>query len=259
MKVEALYSPVPFRISGIYRFLAFIGLMLYFVFHHTLADILIRQRRKKMNYFIRSVSKTSRLALRVLNVKVTREGSRGEVKQRLIVANHLSYLDVLILASEFPAFFITSVEIRETFFLGPICRLAGCFFVERRKEKRNNLTKIKELSLMKKQVARGFNVFLFPEGTSSDGRSVLPFKATFFQLAVDTGTPIVPVCLKYTGSDYELPPWYGDMTFIDHLFNLCQSSSLEARLTLLPEINGEDKFLLAESCHSLIKAEYEKP
>lgn len=109
---------------------------------------------------------------------------------------------------------------------------------------------------MLEKFRQGFSVFLFPEGTSSDGSSVLPFKGTFFQLAVDTQTPVRPLCLKYLGKNRDVPPWYGDMTFPDHLFRVCLQEQIEVSLTVLPEVTGTEKMLLAKQCHSLIAEAY---
>lgn len=227
-----------------------------FLVHHFLITLLIWNEEKRLRYFLKSIQLTSKLALKVLNVKITRVGVRGEVSQRLIVANHLSYLDVLVLFTEFPSLFVTSTEIRDTFLLGDICKLAGCFFVERRRDKRSLATKEIELTAMKHKFTQGFNVFLFPEGTSSDGKQVLPFKGTFFQLAIDTKTPVVPVVLKYEGENRDVPPWYGDMTFPDHLFQLCSEKKLTVTLNVLPEVMEEEKMKFAKICHEHISIAY---
>src|SRR5690606_25499972 len=180
------------------------------------------------------------------------------IKQKLIVSNHMSYLDVIILFAYYPSLFITSVEIKNTFLLGRICKLAGCFFVERRRAYRSMETKNLELQDMKQKFAQGFNVFLFPEGTSSDGSGILPFKGTFFQLAVDTETKVQPMCLKYTGSNAHIPPWYGDMTFPDHLFKLCLQREINAKLIILDEVEGNEKMALAKQTQEMISDVYEK-
>jgi 1-acyl-sn-glycerol-3-phosphate acyltransferase len=205
---------------------------------------------------LKSIQLTSKVALKVLRVKINRVGVRGEVTKRLIVANHLSYLDVLVLSTEFPSLFVTSTEIRDTFLLGDICKLAGCFFVERRRDKRSVATKEIELADMKGKFDQGFNVFLFPEGTSSDGKQVLPFKGTFFQLAIDTNTPVVPMVLKYEGENRDVPPWYGDMTFPDHLYSICSAKDLEVTLTVLPEVMEEEKMKFAKTCYEHISHAY---
>lgn len=243
---------------GIIKYAFFLILMVFFLIHHSIVSKLVFSEKLKLRYFLKSISVTSKIALKLLNVKVSRFGVGGEVKQRLIVANHLSYLDVLILFAHYPSLFITSVEIRETFLLGRICRLAGCFFVERRKNFHSRETKFLELKEMNEKFRQGFNIFLFPEGTSSDGLSVLPFKSTFFQLAVDTQTKTQPMCLKYTGENADIPPWHGDMTFADHLFKLCLQREINASLTVLEEVEGTEKTALAKLTHEIISEAYAK-
>ena len=249
-----LVSPLKV-LKGMVKFFLFASVILLFLCHHSLILLLIKDEKKRLKYFLRSIRYTSRIGLRILNVRTTYLGARGEVKERLIVANHLSYLDVLVLFSRYPSLFITSTDIRDTFLLGRICQLAGCFFVERNKRKHTPETKMKELSQMKEKLALGFNVFLFPEGTSSDGSGVLPFKSTFFQLAVDCGTPVIPLCLKYNEKNV---PWYGDMTFPDHLFGLCMEDSITCTLEELPEVVSDIKTELAHRSFECIKDAYER-
>lgn len=245
---------------GVMKFIVFVSMIILFLIHHGLIRIFFWNEEKRLSYYLTSISLTSKIVLGLLNVKVEFVGVRGEVNKKLIVANHLSYLDVLILASEVPALFVTSLEIKETFGLGHICQLAGCFFVERRKELRTPDTKHFEISSMREKLVQGHNILLFPEGTSSDGQSVLPFKATFFQLAIDTETAVQPICLKYTGANAQVIPWYGEMTFLDHLLKVCIQDSIHAKLIFLSNIetNCADKFEISHRAHLLIKDAYEK-
>lgn len=243
---------------GVIKFVVFALIILTFLIHHTIAGLLIWSQNLRLRYYLWSISKTAGAALKVLNVKVSREGNLHEIRQKLIVSNHMSYLDVIILFAYYPALFITSVEIKNTFLLGRICKLAGCFFVERRRSHRSIETKNIELAEMKEKFSQGFNVFLFPEGTSSDGSGVLPFKGTFFQLAVDTETKVQPMCLKYTGSNAHIPPWYGDMTFPDHLFKLCLQREINAHLVILDEVEGSEKMALAKKTQEMISDVYAK-
>lgn len=244
--------------SGLVKYFLFFLIVLTFLVHNTLADLLIRNEKVKLRYFLWSISRTCKVALRLLNVRVSIEGAKAEIRQKLIVSNHLSYLDAIILFAYFPSLFITSVEIRETFLLGRVCKLGGCFFVERRKSRRSMETKNNELKAIKEKFSQGFNVFLFPEGTSSDGSGVLPFKGTFFQLAVDTGTKVQPMCLKYTGPNAHVSPWYGDMTFPDHLFKICLQREITAHLTILEEVEGTEKMAFAKKTQEMISEAYEK-
>ena len=243
---------------GLVKYCLFTLIILTFLVHHTIAGLLIWNEKLRFRYFLWSISQTCKVVLRLLNVSVSVEGDKGVIKQKLIVSNHLSYMDVVILFAYYPSLFITSVEIKNTFLLGRICKLAGCFFVERRKSHRSMETKNNELNSMKEKFDQGFNVFLFPEGTSSDGSGVLPFKGTFFQLAVDTGTKVQPMCLKYTGPNAQVSPWYGDMTFPDHLFKICLQREITAHLTILDEVDGIEKMAFAKKTQEMISEAYEK-
>jgi 1-acyl-sn-glycerol-3-phosphate acyltransferase len=157
-----------------------------------------------------------------------------ELKERdnfLIVANHLSYTDVLAICSELPACFVTSVEIRDTPFLGHICKLGGCLFVERRS--RQNLSKeIKEIT---DALENGLNVCIFPEATSTNGAEVLRFKRPLFKAAIESGKKVLPLTLNYTQigtdkvdiSNRDKVCWYGDMTFFPHLWGVLGSGKID--------------------------------
>jgi 1-acyl-sn-glycerol-3-phosphate acyltransferase len=257
IETEMFQNLAAFFMGG-FKLILFISMMFLFIVHHSIVGLFIWSEDLKLKYFLRSISLTSKVCLRILNIKVNHQGAGGEVTQRLIVANHLSYLDVLILFSHYPSLFVTSVEIQETPILGRICRLSGCFFVERRKERRTESTKREELELMKTKLAQGNNIFLFPEGTSSDGVTVLPFKNTFFQLSIDTNTTVLPICLKYIGLNAHISPWYGDMTFLNHLTNICFQKEIQAELIVLPELSGTDRIILASETHKLISESYAK-
>jgi 1-acyl-sn-glycerol-3-phosphate acyltransferase len=251
------FSPLKL-ILGVGRFFIISLTILFFLVHHFFAGLILRNEKFKLKYYLLSIQLTAKWILIVLNVKVRLEGDKSKITGGLIVSNHLSYLDVIILFSDFPSLFITSTDIRDTFLLGDICKLAGCFFVERRKEKRNPETKSKELKLIQTKFEQGFNIFLFPEGTSGDGSGVLPFKVTFFQLAVETQTPVFPVCLKYLGHNSHLPPWYGDMTFPDHLFKLCTQDKINVVIKILPEISAQNKVSYAHLSFQEISKAYQE-
>ena len=249
----------PFYVMvGILRFTAFSLVIGSFLIAHTFITFLTRSEKQKLRWYLKSIPFFAQLGLLILNVKVSLHGLRGEVKQRLIVANHLSYLDVLILAAFYPSLFITSVEIKETFLLGKLTELAGCFFVERRKEKRTGKTKDIELNDMAEKFQAGHNIFLFPEGTSSDGCQVLPFKATFFQLAIDANIPVLPLTLSYSGDGKNAVPWYGKMTFPDHLLKLCMQKEINAHVIRGQEVVGTDRFELARVTQNMIRTTYER-
>ena len=233
-----------------------------YILHHEVIGLLIRNEEKRLKYYVRSVQLTIKLGLKLLGIKPVYRKLSESKKGGLIVSNHLSYIDILVLFAEYPALFITSQEIKETFLLGHLTSLAGCFHVERRKALRTRELMFKELSQMKEKLAEGFNLFLFPEGTSSNGETVLPFKAHFFQTAMDLNLPVTALCLKYDweGAHPDEICWYGEMGFAGHLFNLCCRPQVKATVTELAfEIGvGQDRYEVASKVQSAIKEVYER-
>lgn len=220
------------------------------------------QRYRKMN--ARMVSLVSKTLLRVLGVTVNRNRSPGRLKPGFfIVSNHLSYIDVLILSTLFPGCFVTSVEIRQTAFLGHITALAGCLFVERR-SRRFLGQETREISSALKN---GLNVIVFPEGTSTNGDAVLRFRRPLFQAALDAGKDILPVCISYesinhcpvTPQNRDLVFWYGDMTFFNHFANLSHIRDIQVRVTVhpaLPVSRRKSPAALSAEAHQAVKNSY---
>ncbi len=262
--LEAVFiRPMVFSFSwirGIIKFTFFFLTVLEYILHHELVKLIIRDENNLYRYYLKSVRRHARFGLWLLNIKVE-DHAQVENINGLLISNHLSYLDVLVLFSKYPSLFITSREIRDVFLLGRMTKLAGCFHVERRKHLRTELIVRQEMDSMKEKLISGFSLFLFPEGTSSDGSSVLPFKAHFFQTVIDLNMPVHAFCLKYhwKNSSDEVC-WYGDMTFAPHLFNVCCQKQISADLQAIKYERGEesDRFKIASDLHLRIKEMYEE-
>ncbi len=168
------------------------------VFRETATSVIRWNERRRRAARIRAISLWSRVLLRSLGFQVDlRYGHRLTCSGSLLVANHLSFWDVLALASQTQAVFVTSVEVRDTPVLGWICRAAGCLFVERRSRDHAG----RERAEVARVLSEGASVVLFPEATSTDGSGVLPFKRSFFSSAVAAGSPVVPICINYQEID----------------------------------------------------------
>lgn len=186
--------------------------------------------------------------------------SEGNWPHGLIVCNHLSYIDVLILASLRPACFVTSVEIKETPVLGQISSLAGCLFVERR-NKTNLSQEIKELTQALKM---SIPVVIFPEATSTNGESVLRFRRPLFQSAIDAHVPVVPLTLNYQTVDGErvsqanrdLLCWYGDMSFVPHLWNFLKIKQTLVTIDMAETIVSSDLDTLVQESHLSVSQKF---
>lgn len=263
MRASATLRPIDaLRVPSLLAFLKlgiFLLHALVFLSSHSLLWVLVRNERARLRLIVRSNGLHARLVATYLNLEAFHEEGAEKVRGKLIICNHQSWVDVIVLFTRYPALFITSREIGETPFLGQITRLAGCFFVERRKELRTPEMALEEMRQMRRRLSEGFNIFLFPEGTSSDGTSLLPFKAHFFQLAIEAKVFVQPLVIKYLGAGRSVAPWYGDMDFLPHFLNVCRQRELSVTVLQLPKLSstGKEKFALKDEAHSLIKEAYE--
>lgn len=231
-------------------------------------DLFIRDENRRRKFFTYITSRSSRLGLRVLNIRISAINLESYLSTRkpvLLVANHLSYLDILILSSLNPSLYITSVEVEKTFFLGMISRLGGSLFVERRSKGKL----LEEVDRIADIMRQGFTVTLFPEGTSSDGEKVLPFKGALLKTAEKAGVDIFPVCIKYRSingappgpNNRDLAYYYGDIRFFPHLMKLFFVKRIDVTVTFLrkiPVVNRERKEITDE-VFELISSTYSEP
>lgn len=167
-----------------------------------------------------------------------------ESKGCVIVSNHASYTDILILGGIFNASFVGKSELRKWPVIGWIAKCFGVIFIDRKKAGAQG-----DLKRMIGDVARGKNVIFFPEGTTSDGCRVLPFKSLFFE--IPEGTVIRPVSIEYSyingfparRFDRKLFSWIGDLSLLDHLREVLKVSEVRATVSFYPKIisNGDRK------------------
>ncbi len=130
-----------------------------------------------------------------LNVTVDRRGpSPGP---GLIVCNHLSYLDIVVLAAIQPVVFVAKMEVAFWPVLGGLARCGGTLFL--RSSRKSDVARVGRL--MPAIIERGVPVVVFPEGTSSDGRNVLPFHSSLLGPTVEHDWPITPVWIGYELTD----------------------------------------------------------
>jgi 1-acyl-sn-glycerol-3-phosphate acyltransferase len=168
-----------------------------------------------------------RLSCRVFGIDVERRGTPSSDRPTLFVANHLSYLDIAVLASQVETSFVAKREIAGWPLFGRLAKLQRTVFVGR--ERRGVATEADDVG---RALRRGRSLILFPEGTSCDGQRVRPFKSSLLAVAeaAPEGRPLTvqPVTLVYARLDgmpigralRPLFTWFGDMTLPDHMFTL---------------------------------------
>ena len=168
-----------------------------------------------------------RLALHRLGIEIVRDGrfpSRG-----LLVSNHLSYLDILAFSAVSPAVFVSKKEVRAWPLYGWLARLAGTVFVDR-----NRFADAYQANLsMASALSEGSVVVLFPEGTSSDGTVVLPFRAALLEAAITSREPISSAHISYAvenGSVEKEICYWGTMSFFPHLLRLMSLRGIRAQV-----------------------------
>jgi len=225
-----------------------------------------RDPKKARAYRVKNLQRWTHPILRILgfHIEANRDffSARMQAPQ-LLISNHLSYMDVLVIASEIPSVFVTSVEIRDTPFLGLLCKAGGTIFIERR----SRSWLVDEMKNIAAVMQDGFNVVLFPEGTTSAGTSVLPFKKSLLGCAQIAGVDIRPLCLNYARANgaptnsvtADSIFYYGTMDFFPHLLRLLSLRSVEIKLTVLPslEVNEEtSRKALADEAYARITQTY---
>ncbi|MCP5364727.1 MAG: 1-acyl-sn-glycerol-3-phosphate acyltransferase [Hyphomicrobiales bacterium] len=199
-----------------------------------------------------------------LHVRVLGEPVRGRCV--LFVSNHVSYLDIPVLSGELEASFVAKTEVSSWPLFGLIAKLTNTVFVNR--TSRDAAAQRQELS---QRLEQGESLILFPEGTSTDGSTVAPFKSSLFSVvhhAAGAGqTAIIqPISITYVrtidgtplvGSRRSLYCWFGDDTFFPHLMRVLSLKGVEVELRFHPPLSiGEkpDRKDLARRAHAIVSA-----
>lgn len=201
------------------------------------------------------------LALCQVEVKLIEAAASAAPTHALIVANHISWLDIFVINVWHPCRFVAKADIRGWPLLGWLCAKAGTIFIER-----GNLRAVRRIyEGLVHRLHAGERVAFFPEGTTSVQGSVLPFHSNLFEAAVEAAVPIQPFALRYVrldadGSSGDFHPavtFIGDMTFVESLMVILKGGRIRAELVRLPLIAtaGCHRRELAQAAHQAIAAQ----
>jgi lyso-ornithine lipid O-acyltransferase len=144
----------------------------------------------------------------------------------VLVANHISYFDPLIIASSVPCTAVAKREVLSWPCIGELCRRLGVLFVQRE----DSLSGARVLREARRALDAGVSVLVFPEGTTTRGQAVLPFKRGIFGLAALASVPIVPVALQYRDAH---APWVGEELFLPHYMRALGKGYTQAQVDFL--------------------------
>jgi 1-acyl-sn-glycerol-3-phosphate acyltransferase len=199
----------------------------------------------------------ARGVLASLDVSVGVEGrppARG-----LLVSNHLSYLDILLYAAAAPCFFIAKSEVGKWPYFGWAARAGGTIFLERGSLAGARLV----ANQIAARLALPIPVLLFPEGTSTDGRVVLPFRARLFQPAIEARAPVTVAAVRYLfdGNRQERQLcWFGDAPFFPHLWKLLGGAGFRAQLRYgQPQIYADARAAARATYEAVVRMRTEAP
>jgi lyso-ornithine lipid O-acyltransferase len=210
---------------------------------------------------------SSRGFLRIAGIRLKVSGELIKDRPLLLVSNHISYFDVLMLASHAPLCFTPKIEISRWPVISTICRMMNCVFVDRRPDKI-----IEMRSALRDALAKGKVISLFPESTTGNGLNMLPFKSGFFSLAEEEieGKELIiqPAAMTYThirrlpidSTQWPYIAWYGDMDMVSHLWRFLKLGTVDAELAFLPPVTlkeFEDRKALANHCYNVISKHIE--
>jgi 1-acyl-sn-glycerol-3-phosphate acyltransferase len=195
-----------------------------------------------------------RVMCKLLRVRVSTEGSVPVDKPMLILSNHVSWLDIVVLSQVLPVSFVAKTQVGEWPIFGTLARLQRTIFVNREQRSKTRQTNTE----LGQRLVKGDAVVLFAEGTTSDGLRILPFRSPLVgavREALMSGhredsLMVQPVCILYTHrhglpltrSDMPQIGWYGDMELLPHLITVITHGPLDVLIRF-----GEPIAFTAES------------
>ena len=192
--------------------------------------------------------------LRILKVKVVIHGDPSTLfgsQPYLLVANHISWLDIHIINSIRPVIFVAKADVSKWPIFGYLANMLGTIFLKR--EKLSDIKRV--IQLMKDKFANQEVVAIFPEGTSSDGKAVLPFKSNLFESAHQAHVDVLPITIQYTENNQysDRAAFIGDMELIDSIKNILKTDHLVVHVHLSDKLPAHlTRQELASQAHQLV-------
>jgi 1-acyl-sn-glycerol-3-phosphate acyltransferase len=177
-----------------------------------------------------------------MGIRVSVDGPRP-TGAFVLVANHVSYVDILLLSRCVDVVFVARSDVRQWPVLGALAASVGTIFIDRNSRR----DALRVSTLMNDALRRGAAIALFPEGASSEGSDVLPFKPALFE-GIER---VHPAAIRYSCAEVA---WYGDMTFLPHAWRLLAIRRIDAALRFGGTVTASDRKLLARATHGQVRA-----
>jgi 1-acyl-sn-glycerol-3-phosphate acyltransferase len=184
---------------------------------------------------------------------------KGQLPDRvgLVVANHITWLDIVVLHAVWPIWLVAKAEIRNWPLVGILAHLAGTLFIQRGSDESRRRIGRRMTALLK----RGEFVGVFPEGGILPGRGVKRFHARLFAPALRAGVPAIPVSIRYdrAGDLHDALVFGAGESFAGNFFRTLRQAPFEARVVIGEPVRGEigQRNRLAQACYEVVEASYE--
>jgi 1-acyl-sn-glycerol-3-phosphate acyltransferase len=204
---------------------------------HGLALVLLFFKRWSAAQRHQRIRHWAQKMLRVMGVSLQVQGQAPSPANQggvLLVANHVSWLDITALHAVVPqARFVSKADVQAWPLLAHLVNAADTLYLERARKR----DALRVVHVMAQALANGDMVAVFPEGTTSDGHALLPFHANLLQAAIATGTPIQPVALRYSDAQQPISAaveFVGATTLLQSLWRVACANQLTLQLQFLP-------------------------
>ena len=195
----------------------------------------------------------NRVAAAILSLRVRRKG-RPLAVPALYVANHVSWIEVVALGSIIPASFVAKDDLARWPLIGRMAAAAGTLFLRRGSPQAAART----VAAAADRLTEGGNVVVFPEGTSTSGEDVLPFRTSLFEAAAALGCDVQPVSVFYPRINGSRPvaPFISDDTFLSHLLRVLAEPEIIVEMSFTPRFSGRGRTRaeLAAAAHAAVAA-----
>jgi len=198
----------------------------------------------------------SQRLLSILGVRLPPVGQ--DCGSGLLVANHISWLDVFAISSLAPASFVCKSEVRDWPLIGLLCERTDTIFIERA----SRSAALRVSQTLAGKLREGDRIAVFPEGSTSEGATLLPFRGALLHSAILSESLVQPLALRYLdtqGRTTTVPAYCGETTFWQSLCAIASAPGMTASIEMLETITAQTRKDFCEKAHAQIKTCLERP